>query len=817
MSQKSSFRPNSAPSRRGPVTYGRNDLPDWAREQGSSPSFAKTVENQRGARPGSARARGAPAAGLPLSSIPKWISLDKKVLNFEAYFKEAVEESRVERYRVRRCVITYYLEDDSLKVSEPREENSGILQGNFLKRHKAAGENGQTINWRDIRVPGDLCLYNRTFRITKCDDFAREFFTRAGMNVGAEEPVPRDEAHRSQIVRPTSAAQDGEIPSANHGRQRNDMTNYYEALLGKSQDKKETVTKYLANDRKVLRFYCTWDERSPDGIVDKRPFIVQFFLADDTVEVLEVKQPNSGRDNFPKLLKRMKLPKHASHGGVTSGGEQADAGYYTASDFQIGGIISVFGRQLVLNDCDDATSRYYSENFGADLRPARAQAVRAGTGRPKSAVLVPAHNGFGKEEDARQNCISLHPKPPKGNVIRQLENKGKVLRFMGKLEHAVGFDVERVFTITYFLDADELSIFEPPVRNSGRTGGKFMEKCRVRKPNGSTYYNEYDFFLGARLQVYSRKFVLVDVDEYTLKYMEDRSEAFCFSDPAAVVDKLGDQELRALEAALRAADRSNAGRLPEVAFKAAVLQAVPSLNDHEVLTLARAARSPDGSITYAKILTGDFSAGLQRQADSRRSLQSDATGSSALPSAIKSLRKRLYKRGPSGLRGFERAMAHIARGSGKLDRADFDTVLTLCAVNLDREDAQTLFAGFDKGDGVVDCVELTRSLRPAMSPDMEAAVLEVFETLEDPTFKTGAVDVNDLLTRYQSNRHPKVVSGEMAEREARREVEDGLEGLQAVMARDLIDLYADIVAGYNLNSRGLLDLLAATWGLGARH
>ena len=77
-SQKSSFRPQSAPSRRGPVTYGRNDLPDWAREQGSSPSFAKTVENQRGARPGSARARGAPAAGLPLSSIPKWISLDKK-------------------------------------------------------------------------------------------------------------------------------------------------------------------------------------------------------------------------------------------------------------------------------------------------------------------------------------------------------------------------------------------------------------------------------------------------------------------------------------------------------------------------------------------------------------------------------------------------------------------------------------------------------------------------------------------------------------------------------------------------------------------
>ena len=46
----------------------------------------------------------------------------------------------------------------------------------------------------------------------RCDDFTREFFARAGMSAGAEEPVPRDEAHRSQIVRPTSAGIDGVRP-----------------------------------------------------------------------------------------------------------------------------------------------------------------------------------------------------------------------------------------------------------------------------------------------------------------------------------------------------------------------------------------------------------------------------------------------------------------------------------------------------------------------------------------------------------------------------------------------------------------------------
>jgi hypothetical protein len=54
-----------------------------------------------------------------------------------------------------------------------------------------------------------------------------------------------------------------------------------------------------------------------------------------------------------------------------------------------------------------------------------------------------------------------------------------VLRYVAKLENAVGFDVERVFIVTYYLDTDEILIFEPSVKNSGRVGGKFMERCKV--------------------------------------------------------------------------------------------------------------------------------------------------------------------------------------------------------------------------------------------------------------------------------------------------------------------------------------------------
>jgi hypothetical protein len=50
------------------------------------------------------------------------------VLRFFGYFKESVVESAVENWRVRRVVLYYYLEDDSIHVAEPRQDNSGLPQ-----------------------------------------------------------------------------------------------------------------------------------------------------------------------------------------------------------------------------------------------------------------------------------------------------------------------------------------------------------------------------------------------------------------------------------------------------------------------------------------------------------------------------------------------------------------------------------------------------------------------------------------------------------------------------------------------------------------
>jgi len=58
----------------------------------------------------------------------------------------------------------------------------------------------------------------------------------------------------------------------------------------------------------VLRFYALWD--NTDALyTETRSVIIQYYLADDTVEIRENHQANSGRDPCPVLMRRQRLPK----------------------------------------------------------------------------------------------------------------------------------------------------------------------------------------------------------------------------------------------------------------------------------------------------------------------------------------------------------------------------------------------------------------------------------------------------------------------------------------------------------------------------
>ena len=70
---------------------------------------------------------------------------------------------------------------------------------------------------------------------------------------------------------------------------------------------KDPLRQFLDNDGKILRFYCTLDD--PRNRREVRKFMLQFFLSDDTLSMVESLPPNSGRDQAPVFAKRQTPPK----------------------------------------------------------------------------------------------------------------------------------------------------------------------------------------------------------------------------------------------------------------------------------------------------------------------------------------------------------------------------------------------------------------------------------------------------------------------------------------------------------------------------
>lgn len=157
---------------------------------------------------------------------------------------------------------------------------------------------------------------------------------------------------------------------------------------------------------------------------------------------------------------------------------------------------------------------------------------------------IAEYNNFGSIEDSLQSCNSLVPKPPKKDFIKMLENDHKELRFEAIMDTMRPEDKGRRFIITYRLADDMLTIYEPPVRNSGIIGGKFLERTRVAKP-GSTleapqYYGPQDFHIGAVIEIFSHRFVITNADAFVLKYIEEHKSQFPEQTYCTIKQKVGE-------------------------------------------------------------------------------------------------------------------------------------------------------------------------------------------------------------------------------------------------------------------------------------
>ncbi|CAL8469429.1 g8970 [Coccomyxa elongata] len=253
------------------------------------------------------------------SKVPKWVEYDRKVLRWFAYFEEVVPESAEEQYRIRRVTILYYLEDDTLEVTEPKQENSGILQvlrfyivwddraslyGDrrpyklhyfvedgtceilehhdrnsgrdpfpvFLRRgllpkngeafkHGFAPERSMCYGPSDLRMGTCIAVYGRMFYIYDCDDFTRKWLKE---NMGSSD----EELCAVDITEPVPPPPAKQLPAYNGFGSPEDSAQNCTSLIPRPPRK--DFYKLMNKDKAVLRFVCRLVEASgaPKNLID---------------------------------------------------------------------------------------------------------------------------------------------------------------------------------------------------------------------------------------------------------------------------------------------------------------------------------------------------------------------------------------------------------------------------------------------------------------------------------------------------------------------------------------------------------------------
>ncbi|TEA42065.1 hypothetical protein DBR06_SOUSAS23010007, partial [Sousa chinensis] len=339
------------------------------------------------------------------------------VLSFDAYLEDEVPDKIQENYRIRCYKIYFYLEDDTIQVNEPALKNNGLPQRIFIRRHRISlppPDEDQFYTVHRFNINIDIVFYGRTFKIYDCDTFTKNFLKKIGVKLNPP----------------------GQWPEDPYLKTRREKLDCMEPL--RPYQSFDALKQFLEYDRKVLRFFCLWDD-SGSVFGDHRELILHYFLSDDTIEIKGVLPHNSGRDATSLFLQRRKHgpPGVYQPGQITDrtvlnvdGGlsenrvygclldkyklGKVDQEFYKDSDLSIGTAINVWGRKVLLCDCDEFMKTYCKTKYGIEnFTSISCKAPPP----PNIERKFPRYTGFGSEEDSLCSCRGLVPTPQQRNVM----------------------------------------------------------------------------------------------------------------------------------------------------------------------------------------------------------------------------------------------------------------------------------------------------------------------------------------------------------------------------------------------------------------
>lgn len=525
-------------------------------------------------------------------------------LTFQAYFEELAEKGDGHELRVRKCNIYYFLENGTMAIVEKPQTNSGIPQGTLVRRGIVHKPDGTPFGPEDLRLGDEILVYGRRYKLVDCDAATRKYMRRNhSISESAALNVPADdyEEFRKTIQKSHDASGSG---WGQFNIKKNDGTRYQQAKMGCNPDANKGKEGFIRYGDKTLQFLCIWDN-THTMYGDKVQFSVVYHLCDDTFEIYSLPGAGGNKEQFSRLLKRSKLPK--MFGGLRGlqDSQPDESAFYHWTDIFIGIELDVYSRLLRVVDADSSTRKFY-ESMTLDLAPGEEQPA------PKVIMHereIPPPTAFGSEEDSIRSCVgSLMPGPPPAKKY----GENRQLSFFASLLSGGLDDVDRRFVITYYVSDSTLKVQEPPIRNSGFNGGVFLSRRAVKTESGEPMLYSH-LYVGCKLQVLKHRFLLLDANDATFRWMEDKKlpRASVYT----ILDKVRPYMYEdAVNGRLNETFRQMESGLPEESGRVSrdILREVfslygllgddeTSLAEHEIITLFRGAGNKLSTFDYTQL------------------------------------------------------------------------------------------------------------------------------------------------------------------------------------------------------------------------
>jgi len=188
---------------------------------------------------------------------------------------------------------------------------------------------------QDLLIGNHIWIFGRNCYIYGCNGFTKQWYKD---NLGIDM-----ESINLEKDKPIFKYQ--EIPPYLGYGSEEDSMGSVKSLMPKAPQ--PNVQKIFKNDLHILRFEAKLVSSNADD--DNRKFILSFFCGDDTIQVYEVAERNSGRLPGKFLDKK----KHINP--VTKN-------YYSEKDMLLGELLLLGGHKFRLMKCDEYTEKYFEAN-----------------------------------------------------------------------------------------------------------------------------------------------------------------------------------------------------------------------------------------------------------------------------------------------------------------------------------------------------------------------------------------------------------------------------------------------------------------------